>query len=416
MSFGQNRNVKILIVKQLFNPEPTAKSLDFAKDLQRRGHEVEVLTGFPSYPIGRIYSGYRQRLFQRETMEGIPIIRVPIFPSHSTSAIKRFLHYFSYAISASCIGLFLVKKPDVCFVYQGAIPVAIPAIILKKLQRIPFLYDINDLWPETVATSGMMKNKWMLNFINRWCNLNYKQASFITVATPGFFNKLLTRGVSKSKLEVVSNWCRDHISSETVDESIQKKYFPSDTINILYAGNLGIVQSLQSILITAKRLQETQNKTIRFIFLGGGADEENLKNTAEEWQLHNVSFIPRVDSSEVSKYLNAADFLLVHLKKAALFEITIPSKILAYLKSGKPILMGLEGDAKDILETAQAGFAFEPDSPSDLERVLHEIATLDKEAIHQLGENGKTYYTDHLSITSSVDKIEQNLIKIKNHE
>ncbi len=404
--------MKILFVKQLFNPEPTAKSLDFAKELIRRGHQVEVLTGFPSYPIGKIYKGYKQRVYKREIIEGVSLIRIPIYPNHSSSGFKRFSHYLSYAFSATFIGLFLIKKPDVCFVYQGAIPAAIPAIILKKFRRIPFLYDINDLWPETVAASGMMKRKWALNIINAWCNFNYRTANFITVATPGFYKRLIAIGVPKEKLEIVSNWSRDVISEEKLPNNLLSEYFNDNNINILYAGNLGIVQSLSTVLKAAKKLKEDGNNKINFIFLGGGAEEDNLKQQALNWKLDNVQFISRVNSNEVTKYLNAADFLLVHLKKDDLFKITIPSKILAYLKSGKPILMGLEGDARDILENAQAGFSFEPDNYIDLENQIKKVMLLNKDEIKQMGARGKEYYKNNLSMVSSVNKLEENFKKI----
>jgi glycosyltransferase involved in cell wall biosynthesis len=406
--------MKILLVKQLFNPEPTAKSLDFAKELVARGHEVEVLTGFPSYPIGKIYDGYKQRLYKREKMEGIDIIRVPIFPSHDDSGLKRFAHYFSYALSATFIGLFLVKKPDVMFVYQGAIPVAIPAIMYKKLKKIPFLYDMNDLWPETVTASGMLGSSTGLKIINNWCHWNYRNADFITVATPGFKKNLIEKGVPENKIEVVSNWSRDKISEEELSSDIKNQYFNPTKINILYAGNLGIVQSLQTILNTAKKLKQEGLEKVQFVFLGGGADEVNLKQFSEQHQLTNVTFIPRVTSSEVSKYLNAADFLLVHLKNDKLFEITIPSKILAYLKSGKPILMGLKGDASDILNNANAGFTFTPDSSDDLEEKIKKMIALSSHEIIEMGRNGKAYYEENLSIVSSVDKIERSLKKIIN--
>ena len=401
--------MRVLFIKQLFNPEPTAKSLDFAKELVRRGHEVEVLTGFPSYPLGKIYPGYKQSLYKREEIDGISVIRVPIYPNHSSSGFKRFLHYISYAISASCIGLFLVKKPDVMFVYQGAIPVAIPAIIYKKLRKVPFLYDINDLWPETVSVSGMLSSKRALKLINAWCQWNYRNADFITVATAGFKKALMERGVSEDKLEIVSNWSRDKIGDDQLGGELKAKYFHPDKTNLLYAGNLGIVQSLKTLLLAAKEAKNQGLDKIQFIFLGAGADEENLKRFAKEENLSNVTFIPRVPSEEVTKYLNAAQFLMVHLKKAPLFKITIPSKILAYLKSGKPILMGLEGDAKEILENAQAGFTFEPNNPHDLINKIKKMTQLTPEEIIDMGERGKAYYAKNLSISSSVDKLEHKL-------
>lgn len=404
--------MRVLIVKQLFNPEPTAKSLDFAKELVARGHELEVLTGFPSYPIGKIYDGYKQRFYKKETMNGINLIRVPIYPDHSSSGGRRFFHYFSYALSATFIGLFLVKKPDVMFVYQGAIPVAIPAIVYKRFRKVPFVYDINDLWPETVSASGMLRNPRALKFINRWCNWNYRNADFITVATPGFKKSLLSKGVPKEKLEIVSNWSRDNISDLKLDHKLRDKYFDKTKTNVLYAGNLGIVQSLKTILEAAKTMMESGVSKIQFVFLGGGADQENLKTFATENELDNVTFIPRVESSEVSKYLNEADFLLVHLKKDKLFEITIPSKILAYLKAGKPILMGLAGDAADILNNANAGFTFEPNNSKDLIEKINTMISLSEEEIKELGLNASQYYEANLSIDSSVDKIEQRLLDL----
>ncbi len=405
--------MRVLIIKQLFNPEPTAKSLDFANELVSRGHDVEVLTGFPSYPLGKIYPGYKQKIYKRETIDNINLIRVPIYPDHSASGFKRMLHYVSYAISASLIGLWLVKKPDVCFVYQGAIPVAIPAILLKKLRGVPFLYDINDLWPETVEASKMLNSNIGLKIINKWCNWNYKNAGFITVATPGFRKRLIEKGIPENKLQVVSNWSRDKISDEELPNSIKDKYFDNKKINILYAGNLGIVQSLKTILNSAKSLQKEGFDTLKFIFLGSGADETNLKNYAKENKLSNVVFIPRVDSDEVSKYLRAADFLLVHLNKDKLFEITIPSKILAYLKSGKPILMGLKGDAAEILNEAKAGVTFEPENSEDLTKKLKQMISLQEQEIKKMSQNAKAYYKANLSIQSSVDKIESQLLKLK---
>ena len=213
-------------------------------------------------------------------------------------------------------------------------------------------------------------------------------------------------------MQIVSNWSRDVISELKLDNSIKDKYFKKDKINILYAGNLGIVQSLTTVLKAAQKMQNEGINKIHFIFLGGGADEDNLTNFSQEKQLMNVTFIPRVQSQEVSKYLNEADFLLVHLKKDKLFEITIPSKILAYLKSGKPILMGLKGDAADILNDAEAGFTFEPDNETDLIEKIHKILTLSNAEIADMGRRAAQYYKNNLSIASSVDKIESGLIEL----
>ena len=177
------------------------------------------------------------------------------------------------------------------FCISRSYSVAIPAIILKKIRKVPFLYDINDLWPETVLASGMMRKPRVLKFINKWCNWNYKNADFITVATPGFKKSLISKNVPEEKIEIVSNWSRDNISQEKLHKEIELQYFKEDKINILYAGNLGIVQSLQTILKTAKSLQEQSLNKIQFIFLGGGADQDNLLEYSKKYQLKNVFFI-----------------------------------------------------------------------------------------------------------------------------
>ncbi|UGU14385.1 glycosyltransferase family 4 protein [Sinomicrobium kalidii] len=404
--------MRILFIKQLFNPEPTAKSLDFAKELKKRGHKVQVLTGFPSYPLGKIYEGYRQKLWQREVMEGIEVIRVPIYPSQSDNGMKRMLHYLSYAFSASLLGPFLVKRPDVAFVYQGAIPVGIPAIVFKWFRGVPFVYDINDLWPETVAVSGMMKNKRLLKLINVWCSFNYRKASKITVATPGFKQRLIEKGVPEYKISFVPNWSRDKYSEEELDEQLKENYFPRDKFHVLYAGNLGVVQALDIVLEVAQQLKQEGNSNIQFTLLGGGADEARLKNRRKQLELHNVQFIERVDGGEVTKYLNSADALLVHLKNTDLFEITIPSKILSYLRTGKPILMGLKGNAAEIIKISGAGFLFEPQDVNDLKRKLEELYHLNMNERENMGKKGIEYYDNNLSIVASTEKLEKAFFEI----
>ncbi|SFW65237.1 Glycosyltransferase involved in cell wall bisynthesis [Sinomicrobium oceani] len=404
--------MRILLIKQLFNPEPTAKSLDFALELKKRGHEVQVLTGFPSYPLGEIYEGYKQKLWKREVMEGIEVIRVPIYPNQSDNGMKRMLHYLSYAFSASLFGPFLVKRPDVAFVYQGAIPVGIPATVFKWFRGIPFVYDINDLWPETVAVSGMMKNKRLLKLINAWCDFNYRRASKITVATPGFKQRLIEKGVPESKISFVPNWSRDKYSTAGLDEELKENYFPGDKFHVLYAGNLGVVQALDIVLEVAQQLKQEGNSNIQFTLLGGGADEARLKNKRKQMELDNVQFIERVDGGEVTKYLNSADALLVHLKNTDLFEITIPSKILSYLRTGKPILMGLKGNAAEIIKTSGAGFLFEPQDADDLKQKLDELYHLSRDERKNMGKKGIEYYDNNLSIVASTEKLEKAFFEI----
>jgi len=401
--FGVNRELmRILFIKQLFDPEPTAKSLDFAIELKKRGHEIQVLTGFPSYPLGRIYDGYKQRLWLKEEMNGIEIIRVPIYPNHTKSGFKRSIYYMSYALSASLIGLFLIKKPDVAFVYQGAIPVAVPAILLKWFKKVPFVYDINDLWPETVEDSGMVKNKRILSLINSWANFNYRKARSITVLSPGFKERLIGKGVPEDKITFVNNWNRDIISGHTFENYI---IFPKDKLNILYAGTLGPMQSLVTVLLAAEKLQSS--KKFNFVFIGTGNDENNLKKITKHKNLDNVTFLPRVSKEKISNYINAADVLLIHLKKTSLFEITIPSKIFSYMLHAKPVLMGLLGDSAEIITKSKCGILFDPENVASLVDAINRIGKLTMKERNEMGIRGKEYYNEQFSIEKATDKMEE---------
>ncbi len=389
--------MKILIIKQLFDPEPTARSLDFALELKRNGHEVEVITSFPSYPHGKIYKDFRQRLFHRENVQGIDIIRVPIYPSQSGKGLPRMLNYMSYALSATFLGLPRAKKHDVVFAYHGALPVGIPAMINKIFRRVPFIYDVNDIWPDTLEATGMLKNKFLLSIVNVWCQLTYKMASKITVLSEGFKEKLISRNVPAEKVEFVNQWSRNKPVDLTNIEDDIKKLFDLEKFNVLYAGNVGKAQSLFSVIDAFKGLS-VEHPNIVFTILGDGVERVDLMKYVEEHKISNVKFLDRVKPTEVGKYLECSDVLLVHLKDDPLFRITIPSKIIGCHFAGKPILLGIKGDAERVIASSGAGFCFEPDNVADLKKKIVLMEQMDKEALLEMGRKGKEYYEKYCSI------------------
>src|SRR5689334_2905639 len=183
--------MRILLLSQLFDPEPTSKGLVFARELAARGHQVEVLTGFPNYPGGKIYPGYRIRPWMREEIEGISILRVALYPSHDKSSFRRVLNYVSFAASAAVLGTAMVRKADVAYVYSPPATIGFAAVILGFLRRVPFVYDIGDLWPDTVAVSGMLSNRVALRLLDGCCKFVYRGARHIVVISPGFKEQLM---------------------------------------------------------------------------------------------------------------------------------------------------------------------------------------------------------------------------------
>lgn len=391
--------MRILMITQWFDPEPTFKGLLFARELQKLGHEVEVLTGFPNYPGGKVYPGYRIKPFQREVVEGVPVLRVPLYPSHDQSGVRRAANYLSFAVSASVGGLFL-RRPDVAYVYHPPATVSLPALVLRALKGVPFVYDIQDLWPDTLAATGMMERSALLNTVGSFMSGVYKRAAHIAVLSDGFKGKLMERGVPERQITVIPNWTDEgQIQLPLHDPQRAAELGFAGKFNVVFAGTMGKAQALDTVLDAAELLRESVPEA-RFVLIGGGVEVEGLQQKAHEKALPNLTFLPRRPPSEIGEILSMADALLVHLKDDPLFAITIPSKTQAYLMTGKPILMGVRGDAARMVEAAGAGLAFDPQDPQALADGIQQLIRLTPAERQQMGLSGRQYYFDHLSLAA----------------
>lgn len=399
--------MRILMLTQWFQPEQFFKGLPFAKELANLGHEVEVLTGFPNYPGGKVYDGYKIKFFQRELIEGIPVLRVPLYPSHNTSAIQRIANYLSFAVFAATLGTWLVKPADVMYVYHPPATIGLPALMLHLMRRIPFVYDIQDLWPDTLPATGMLDHKMALWCVEQWCRFIYSQAARIVVLSPGFKEILTKRGVPSDKIEIIYNWCEDsQIQTSGRNEALSQKLGLTDRFNILFAGTMGKAQALDAVLDAASLIAERLPK-IQFVFVGGGVELSRLKQKVNDHNLRNILFLPRMPVSEIGAVLNLADVLLVHLKDDPLFSITIPSKTQAYMAAGRPILMGVRGDAQALVEEAGAGLACKPEDAQSIAAAVAQFFTMPRAALDQMGNNGKRFYERELAMNRGVKRFEE---------
>jgi len=399
--------VRILMLTQWFDPEPTFKGLAFARELVRLGHTVQVLTGFPNYPGGTLYFGYKVRLLQRETIDGISIIRVPLYPSHDGSVLKRICNYLSFAFSAALLGPLLVRQADVVYVYHPPATVALPAMMLKLLRGMPFVYDIQDLWPDTLEVTGMLNNQWILKRVDMWCHLTYRCADQIVVLSPGFKKILRERGVPEEKICVIYNWCDEgQITAEERSVAAQREPEMAGRFNIVFAGTMGKAQALDSVLEAAE-LVAARMPQVQFVFIGGGIDVERLKQIKTQKKLDNVLFLPRRPVSKMGSALNLADLLLVHLKDDPLFEITLPSKTQAYLAAGRPILIAVRGDAADLVEKAGAGISCIPEDAVSIAAAVEKLVAMTLEERDEMGRRGAIYYQQELSLAVGVNRFEK---------
>ncbi|MCH7312336.1 glycosyltransferase family 4 protein [Acinetobacter sp. ANC 4805] len=389
--------MKILLLTQWFDPEPTFKGLAFARELQQQGHQVQVLTGFPNYPGGKIYDGYKLKLYQREQIDGISVLRVALYPNHDSSALKRILNYISFAFMAMLFGIFATKKADVIYAYHPPLTVGLAAIFIKLFRRTPVVYDIQDMWPDTLKATGMLNNQRILNIVGRVCQLVYYFVDHIVVLCPGFKKLLNERGISDDKVSVIYNWCDENSLTQAQPIKSEYQQLLQGRFNILFAGNMGKAQSLDTILDVSMELRSESK--IQFVFVGGGTETERLKQRVLDENIENVVFIPRVPMSEVGGVLEHADVLLVHLKRDPLFEITVPSKTQAYMAMGKPLLMAVSGDAADIVQKAKCGCIALSEDTESIKKAILEIYHLSTDEQRQLGLNAKQFYDENLSLS-----------------
>ena len=397
--------MRVLLLTQWFDPEPVPKGLVFARELMRQGCEVEVVTGFPNYPGGKLYPGYRVRAIQREEIDGVRITRVPLYPSHDSSAIRRIANYLSFSASLLFYTLFGARRADVIYAYHPPLTVGVAAGIVRLLRRIPVVYDIQDMWPDSLRASGMLGNEKILAVVERVCQWVYRTVDKIVVLSPGFRNLLTSRGVDERKIEVIYNWC-DESSIFNAAEIGERTSILPEGFNILFAGTMGKGQGLASVLRAAEIVRDMAPK-IRFVFLGSGTECELLKEQAQSSGLENVLFLPRVPMAEVGAVLQAADALLVHLKDDELYHITIPSKTQAYMAAGKPVLMAVSGDAADLVNVAGCGLTALSENPDSIAEAAMALAKMSSSELAAMGKAGRDYYWRELSLSAGVARFKR---------
>lgn len=395
-----SKPVRVMLLTQWFDPEPTFKGLAFARELVKQGFEVEVVTGFPNYPSGKIYPGYKIRWILRESIDGVYITRLPLYPSHDASVVRRVMNYVSFGVSSLIYSLFMAKRPDVIYAYHPPLTVGLTASMMRVLRKVPVVYDVQDMWPDTLRATGMLSNERVLKSISRFCSWIYRRVDRIVVLSNGFKSLLLERGVASEKVKVIYNWCDERALSSSNDES-PRVLSEDGQFHVMFAGNMGKAQGLSVLLDVAEKILDLR-PNIRFVFLGSGLMSECLKQAVRDRHLSNVVFMSQVPMAEVGSFLKAADVLMVHLCDDPLFKITVPSKTQAYMAIGKPILMAVRGDAADIIEEAGCGVIAIPEDVDSITAAVVKLESLSKSDREKLSEAGRSFYFNRLSLELGV--------------
>lgn len=392
---------RLQIITQWFEPEPAFKGLAFAEEMAKRGFDVEVITGFPNYPSGRIYPGYRVRLFHREVIGDVKVVRLPLYPSHDSSPVRRVLNFASFGLVVSLYGLFGMRRADVIYAYHPPLTVGLASILIRVLRRTPVVYDVQDLWPDTLAATGMVRNRFALGVIGFFCRVVYRVVDRVCVLSAGFKEALVARGVPEAKVVVIRNWANEDVLRSST-QSFRQRSPESPVFQVLYAGNVGKAQGLEVILDVANLLTNSL-RPVRFVIVGDGVERSRLQELALARGVSNVEFRDPVPFSEIGGALMSADALLVHLSPDPLFDITIPSKTQAYLCVGRPIVMAVGGEAANLVRQAGAGVIAKPGDADSIAAAIRSLMSRSSGELAEMGARGRRFYDAELSMRRGMD-------------
>lgn len=399
--------MRILLVTSHFYPE-NFKANDMAFELAARGHAVTVLAPIPDYPQGRYYDGYGLFKKRHERVKGVEVIRTIVTPRRNGSAKWLIPNYLTHTLFSSIRGLWLGlrRKFDVVLVHETSpVMIGIPGMIVKRMQRIPMLFWVLDLWPESVSAASRIKSKWVLNPLAKLTNLLYRHSDRILISSKGFRKSINGLGDYESRIEFFPNWVDADLATAT-DRKIPD--FP-EGFNVLFAGNIGDAQDMPHILEAAKELK---GSGINFIFVGDGRKKPWAEEYKREQDLGNVYFLGRHPLETMPKFFEKADVLLLALKDEPIFRLTVPAKLQAYMAAGKPIMAMMNGEGADVIGEAGCGWSVGAENGVMLAEKLREVAQLSKEELKTIGDKGRQYAEDHYTLKKCMAHLESMLKEI----
>ena len=364
----------ILFLSDNFYPEtnaPAIRTNEHCAEWVLYGHKVTVITSFPNFPKGKLMNGYSNKLFQIEEFQGIRVIRVWTFISPNKGFVKRTLDFISFMIS-SFIATFFVRNVNVIVGTSPQFFTIISAFFAAKIKRIPWVFELRDIWPESIRTVGVLKNNITIRFLEKLELFLYKKADLIICVTKSFKKNLITRNIDPHKIKVVTNGVNlINFRPEGKNEAIIKKNNWEEKFIVGYIGTHGLAHGLDTILRAAEELIKSNDRNnYLFLFIGDGAEKENLVKHCREAKLNNVIFMDTLSRIEIVKYWSILDASIIHLKDRELFRTVIPSKLFEAIGMNTPVLLGIQGEAEQIVLKEKIGIPFKPEDTTSFLRAL----------------------------------------------
>ena len=379
----------ILFLTDNFPPEvnaPASRTFEHCREWVKHGQRVTVITGAPTFPKGKVFEGYKNTLWQTEEMDGIRVIRVWTYITANEGFQRRVLDYISYMVSA-VIAAFFVGKVDIVVGTSPQFFTAVAAWVVSVYKRRPFVFELRDLWPESIRVVGAMKDSWALRMLERLELFLYRRAFRIISVTHAFKKNLISRGIKGDKIHVVTNGVDvSRFIPQTRDATLVKEMGFEGRFIAGYIGTHGLAHALETLLEAAHAAQSQGDESIGFVFLGDGARKAELKAKALELGLRNVRFVDSVAKDEVPRYWALLDVAIIHLRRTPLFETVIPSKLFECMGMGIPVLHGVAGESAEIVLSDQVGIPFVPEDAGELLASLRRLQS-DKDLYSRLREN-----------------------------
>lgn len=406
--------MKILYVSQYFPPEmgaPAARAAELSRHWASAGHEVTVLTGFPNHPTGVVPPGYRdkfRRLVVREKADGVNVVRTWLLPFPNRKAHERMLNYSSFCASAAITGLFL-PRPDVVIATSPQLLVGLSGWWLARWKRVPFVFEVRDLWPESLAAVGMGDSNSLLHrVLAKIAGFLYRRSDRVVVVTPAFEDYLVEHWrVPREKISVIENGVETRLFAPEAftgepGTGLRRELGTEGKFVVSYIGTMGKAHGLETILAAAARLHDT-NPEIVFLMVGEGAEKQHILSLARERGLSNLRFVDQQPHEKIPACICSSDVCLVLLKKTDLFKTVIPTKMLEFMSCARPVILGVDGQARTILEQARGGLAVEPENSEALGDAIRYLAA-NRAIAHELGQNGREHIVSHFSRQQTAEK------------
>ena len=397
--------MRILFLSDNFPPEtnaPAIRTYQHAREWVREGHEVTVVTCAPNFPTGRVHDGYRNRPYAVEETDGIRVVRVWTYVTANKGTVRRSFDYLSFMLSGVPASLWQ-RRPDVVVGTSPQLFAALGAWIVGSIRRVPSVFELRDLWPESIAAVGAGGRGLPYRLLGRLADFLYRNVDKIICVTESFVRVLESRGIPAEKMAVVLNGVDpDEFRPEEPDSAVRLELgVGADEFLATYAGTVGLAHSLTTVLDAADM---TRADGIRYLIVGDGAERERLLAEVERRGLSNVTILPGQPRGRVPKILAASDAIIVHLRDDPLFETVIPSKIFEAMAVAKPIILGVRGESAAIVERIGCGVTVAPERPHELASAARRLKA-DPSARLVMGKQGRRAAESEFSRRAAAQKM-----------